>query len=184
MYFVRAETYAWKVLQGAEATTGAEAAPALDATMTWLADITLDYRLTHLPDPHQEYDLYLSVLRGGNGLGDVLERDERLIEDDLNEGLLLPRFLDSVYGAVAHQDDTGTWSVDHAATAARREEKRKERLERSMPVAEWIASERERVVNKDFIEPVSQMYQESMELSESWAKQFREFWNLPEDYLL
>ena len=78
----------------------------LDSEVT-AQHITRDYRLTHLPDPHQEYDLYLSVLRGGNGLGDVLERDEQLIEDDLNEGLLLPRFLDSVYGAVARQDDAG-----------------------------------------------------------------------------
>ena len=147
-------------------------------------DITLDYRLTHLPDPHHEYDLYLSVLRGGNGLGDVLERDPQLIEDDLNEGLLLPRFLDSVYGAVAHQDDSGQWRVDRAATANRREEKRKQRLSRSIPVAEWIAQQRQGVVDKQFIEPVKQMYQESMALSEPWAKHFRAFWDLDEDYSL
>ena len=140
--------------------------------------------MTHLPDPHQEYDLYLSVLRGGNGLGDVLERDPQLIEDDLNEGLLLPRFLDSIYGAVAHQDDAGQWSVDHDATAKRRQEKRQERLERSIPVSEWIARERERVANKEFIEPVRQMYEESMALSASWARQFTQFWDLPEDYSL
>jgi hypothetical protein len=32
------------------------------------------------------------------------------------------------------------------------------------------------------IEPVQRMYAESMRLSDRWAKEFREFWELPEDF--
>ena len=34
----------------------------------------------------------------------------------------------------------------------------------------------------DMIEPVQRMYAESMRLSERWAREFREFWDLPEDF--
>lgn len=147
-------------------------------------DILRDYRCIHLPDRHEEYDLYLSVIRGGNGLGDVLERDPENIEEDLNEGYLLPRLTESIYGAIASEREDGTWIVDVEATAKRREEMRNERLERSIPVEEWITQERERVVGKDFLEPIRQMYEESMTLSPTWANHFRTFWNLPDDYTL
>jgi hypothetical protein len=38
------------------------------------------------------------------------------------------------------------------------------------------------VLAKDFIYPVTDMYRDSMELSERWAGEFREFWDLPEDF--
>lgn len=143
-----------------------------------------DKRTIHLPDDHSEYDLYLSVLRGGNGLGDVLERDPQAVVRDLNEGYLLPRFASSTYGVIAHQDSEGNWTIDADATTSRREQMRKERLARSVPVEEWLKEQRQKVEQKDFIAPVSQMYSESMALSTSWAGQLRTFWNLPEDWTM
>jgi hypothetical protein len=61
---------------------------------------------------------------------------------------------------------------------------RKERLARSVPVEEWLKEQRQKVEQKDFIAPVSQMYSESMALSTSWAEQFRTFWNLPADWTM
>ncbi len=146
-------------------------------------EVVLKDRMTlHTPDPHAEYDLYLSVLSGGNGLGDVLERDPAAIEADLNQGDVLPRFLDSTYGAVASQDEDGRWTVDREATEKRRKEKRAERLKRSVPVTEWIEAEKARVESADFIEPVKQMYRESMELSPVWAERYRAFWGLSDDW--
>lgn len=143
-----------------------------------------DKRCIHLPDAHKTYDIYLSVLRGGHGLGDVLERNLEAIADDLNQGYLLPRFAESIYGAVTSQDEDGTWHVNADATAQRRAEIRKGRLARSVSVESWLAGQRYEVEQKNFIEPVQQMYSESMSLSDSWAKQFREFWGLPEDWHL
>ena len=36
---------------------------------------------------------------------------------------------------------------------------------------------------KDFQAPVQRMYEESMKLSPRWASEFREFWDLPEDFM-
>lgn len=129
-----------------------------------------------------EWDLYLSVQRGGPGLGDPLERELSAVEKDLNEGLLSPRFVESVYGAVAVRGDDGKWKVDVKASEERRQAIRQERKKRGVPVKEWMKKERERILKQDIIEPVKDMYNSSMELSETWAKKFRDFWNLPEEF--
>jgi N-methylhydantoinase B/oxoprolinase/acetone carboxylase alpha subunit len=143
-----------------------------------------DKRTIHLPDEHSQYDLYLSVLRGGNGLGDVLERDPQAVVRDLNEGYLLSRFASSTYGVIAQQDGEGNWTLDAPATTERRAQMRTGRLVRSVPVEEWLKEQQQKVEQKDFIAPVSQMYSESMALSSSWAEQFRTFWNLPTDWTI
>ena len=71
---------------------------------------------------------------------------------------------------------------DPRATDSRRAELREQRARRAVPVREWIKQERQRVLNHDMIEPVQRMYAESMRLSERWASEFREFWDLPEDF--
>lgn len=146
-----------------------------------VADETRDRHLYHRPDPHKEYDLYLSQICGGHGLGDVLERDPELVVRDINEGHLLARYADA-HGVVAAEDADGIWKVDSAATAARRAQLRKRRLERSTSAQEWIDRERERVTTMDFIEPVRKMHRESCELSENWLNDYRAFWQLPDDW--
>jgi hypothetical protein len=59
---------------------------------------------------------------------------------------------------------------------------RDERGARAVPVREWMKGERERVVAGEFIEPVKRMYAESIRLSDRWAQEFREFWELPDDF--
>jgi acetone carboxylase, alpha subunit len=51
-----------------------------------------------------------------------------------------------------------------------------------VPVRNWMKGERQRILDGDMIEPVKVMYAESIRLSESWAREFREFWELPEDF--
>ena len=59
---------------------------------------------------------------------------------------------------------------------------RDERAARAVPVREWMKGERQRVLDGDFIEPVKRMYAESLRLSDTWAKEFRSFWDLPDDF--
>ena len=59
---------------------------------------------------------------------------------------------------------------------------RSERGEQAVPVREWMKGERERILARDMIETVQRMYAESMRLSPRWAAEFREFWELPEDF--
>jgi hypothetical protein len=42
--------------------------------------------------------------------------------------------------------------------------------------------EREHILAREMTEPVQRMYAESMRLSERWARSFREFWDLPDDF--
>ena len=145
-------------------------------------DVVRDQHLMHIPDTYYEYDVYLSVLAGGHGCGDILERDPEKVVDDLNGQVLLPRFAASAYGVVAHQNEEGNWRADQETTQTRREEIRRQRLERSLPVSEWLKQQRQRVEKLDFIQPVKEMYRESMTLSPSWAASFKAFWDLPEDW--
>ncbi len=117
-----------------------------------------------LLSPIANGDLYLSVMKGGAGLGDPLLRDEAAVARDVQEGHLLPRFAESVYGV------------------SDRDAFRRRRLERGVPVREWYASERERVLAQDYAEQVRAMYAESMRLSPKWAAEYRGFWDLPDDF--
>ncbi|MGZ5411466.1 MAG: hydantoinase B/oxoprolinase family protein [Solirubrobacterales bacterium] len=131
-------------------------------------------------EPFEEGDLYLSVMKGGPGLGDALLRRPAEVARDVAEGHLLPRFADSAYGVVLDGDG----AADEAATATRREEFRAERLRRARPAREWWAAARERVIAQDMIEPVRTGLAESMLLSARWAAEYRGFWDLEPDFQL
>jgi N-methylhydantoinase B len=123
-------------------------------------------------------DLYLSVMKGGSGLGDPLLRDPQAVAQDVHEEHLLPRFADSVYGVVLGERG----GVDDAATQALRGELSAQRLREGRPAAEWWEHERERVLARELPPHVQVMYAESMKLSPRWAAEYRGFWNLPEDF--
>jgi N-methylhydantoinase B/acetone carboxylase alpha subunit len=123
-------------------------------------------------------DLYLSVMKGGSGLGDPLLRVPAAVADDVREGHQLPRFAAPVHGVAL--DASG--EVDDAATAALRAQLRERRLEEAVPVSEWRARERERILARDLPAHVQVMYAESMKLSARWSAEFRGFWDLPADF--
>ena len=132
----------------------------------------------------EDYDLYLNYLRGGPGFGDPLERKASMIADDLNDGHLLPRFAEKVYGAVVNKDEKGKYTVDENATRERRIQMRKDRLKRGVPVKQWMEQERQKVTNKEAEIQVKHMYASSFALSETFLNEFKEFWSLPNDWKL
>jgi N-methylhydantoinase B/acetone carboxylase alpha subunit len=142
------------------------------------------FDLHALCGPHifSENDLYVSIQRGGPGLGDPLERDPKSVEADLNKGDLSPRFARSVYGVVAEHNGDGKWAVDLDATEQHRNDLRRERLDKAIDTSDFIVRERERILKRDFIAPVCDMYRSSLSLSENWRDKFSRFWNLPEDF--
>jgi hypothetical protein len=78
--------------------------------------------------------------------------------------------------------------VDPEETGRRRQEFRDQRGQSAVPVREWMADQRKRILANaeegegDFTEAVKRMYAESLRLSERWAREYREFWDLPDDF--
>jgi N-methylhydantoinase B/acetone carboxylase alpha subunit len=136
-------------------------------------DRQFDLDTTTLPEVMREGDLYLCCFRGGAGVGDPLERRYQSVMADIEGEYLLPRYAESVYGVVPG---------DPAASEKRREELREERGRKAVPVREWMQGERQRILDGEMVGPVQVMYAESIRLSERWAREFREFWELPEDF--
>jgi acetone carboxylase, alpha subunit len=132
-----------------------------------------DLDATTLPQVMSQGDLYLCMFRGAAGVGDPLERPYESVVADVEGEFLLPRYAASVYGVIPD---------DPEATESRRAEIREERGRSAVPVREWMKDERRRILDGEMIEPVKRMYAESIRLSERWAAEFREFWELPEDF--
>ena len=134
------------------------------------------------PYAFHQGDLYLSWLRGGGGLGDPLERDPKWVKGDVNLGFLLPHSAPRIYGVQLKENPKGAYSLDQEGTEALRQELRKRRAERSIPARAYLKQERERVREGRFAEHVRAMYNSAMALGPTWAKYFREFWDLPPDF--
>jgi N-methylhydantoinase B len=137
-------------------------------------DRQFDNEATSLPEAMREGDLYLCTFRGAAGLGDPLERPYEEVMSDIKGEYLLDRYATSIYGVVPG---------DPAATQVTRNQKREERGAKAVPVREWMRKERERILDRDMIEPAQVMYAESMRLSERWAQEFRSFWDLPDEFV-
>ena len=134
-----------------------------------------------MPMPFERGDVYLSVQRGGPGLGDPLARDPVRVAEDIAASRLSADRAETIYGVVAEEETGGGWRVDAAATQAARQSIRDERGRRARPVREWYADERRRLMDGGLIEPVAEMYRSSLALSARWGDEFKTFWDLPED---
>ena len=106
------------------------------------------------------------------GLGDPLERPTSSVMEDIEGRLPAAALRGVVYGVVPGD----ARATAHGARSARR------RVAESRAGARVDGGERQRILDRDMIEPVQRMYAESMRLSERWAREFREFWDLPEDF--
>ena len=149
--------------------------------------ICSDDKAITLPEAFVEGDLYLSMMNGGAGLGDPLERSIKLIEKDLQAGFVSKEYAVAIYGIEIMKstgDKNEKVSVDQKKTIQKRESIKINRSGKSIPVSEWLKNERQRVLNKEFIEPVKEMYRSSFSLSKSWKNEFYQFWNLPGDFIL
>ncbi|MFA4835196.1 MAG: hydantoinase B/oxoprolinase family protein [Dehalococcoidia bacterium] len=136
-----------------------------------------------VPEPISSYGIidYTSV--GGSGFGDPIERDPELVKADLDNERSLPGTARSVYAVEAKYDQKRReWLIDYEATSKLRQKVKEKRKEGGIPFKEFWKEERQRVLKKDMIEPITTMLKESMELSPKYAQEFREFWVLPSDF--
>ncbi|MFX0043296.1 MAG: hydantoinase B/oxoprolinase family protein [Candidatus Hodarchaeota archaeon] len=130
-----------------------------------------------------DYDLVHYCESGGPGYGDPLERKIESIMQDLDDGFYSKDIVFNVYGVVAEFDeDKGEWILDEKATEKRRDEMKKERVEKSLPFEEYWENERKKITEDKLCEAVKRCYSESLRLSKIWAKDFRKFWKFPDNF--
>jgi N-methylhydantoinase B/acetone carboxylase alpha subunit len=128
-------------------------------------------------------DLWADASGAASGWGDPLERDPQAVITDINDGSVPYDFASNMYGVIAIKDDKGVWSLDQDATEAHRKELRAMRLSDARPVREWWAEQRSKVMERDLIEPVLDMFRSSTSFSK-FDHEFRGFWQLPDDFQL
>ncbi len=101
----------------------------------------------------------------------------------MNEKYILLRYAEKVYGCV-FTEEKGVYTVDLQATAEKRKTIRQERLERSQPTTQWMDSERPKILNEEAAIQVRHMYAQSFALSEKFTNEFKDFWNIPEEWMI
>ncbi len=147
-------------------------------------EITRKHNALIYPIMLDNYDLIYFPMGGGPGYGDPLERDPESVNQDLNDGYYTEDIVSNVYGVVAQFDDEKEeWNIDQEATKKRRDDILNERKQKSVPFEEFWNRERKKITDDGLSEQVKTMYFESLNLSENWAKEFREFWDFPDDFL-
>jgi hypothetical protein len=136
------------------------------------------------PVTFENYDLFHYSLSGGPGYGDPLERKVESVKKDLDDDLYTKDIVNNVYGVVAKYNEEKTeWIIDFEATKKRRDELLKERSQKSKNFEEFWEYEKKKIVEGQLSEPAARMYSESIQLSKRWAKEFREFWKLPDSFI-
>jgi len=133
----------------------------------------------------KNYDMFHWCMSGGPGYGDPLERDVDSVIQDLNDGICTQEKVLHIYGVVAtYEDESQEWKCNENLTQELQRKLRNERKEKSLTFEEFKERERKKLIENQLSKPVKIMYKESLELSDKWAKEFREFWNLPENFKL
>jgi len=146
-------------------------------------DITRKSYCSIYPITFENLDLFYYFMSGGPGYGDPLEREIGQIIQDLNDGFYTEDIVKNVYGVIARFNDVKKeWEIDEKATEIKKEELKKERREKSITFEEYWEEEKRKITENKLSDPVKLMYSESLKLSEKWAKEFKEFWKLPENF--
>ncbi|MDA3625192.1 hydantoinase B/oxoprolinase family protein [Saccharopolyspora sp. WRP15-2] len=135
----------------------------------------------YLAEPLRDGDVFAHSYNGGGGYGDPLERDADSVARDVANGYVTAQSAEAVYGVVV-QSGARSCEVDAERTAARRRRIREDRSANAVPARDWIAQQRQRVVDQDFAVEVREMYRDSMTMSDRFAAEMREFWSLPADF--
>jgi acetone carboxylase, alpha subunit len=146
-------------------------------------DMLIGKDAQYISAPLKQGALYEKLyLPGGGGFGDPLDRDLKEVERDVQLHFVTARAARNLYGVVGKADANGMWKADLQRSAKLRTRMRKARLARAVPVKDWWNVERRRIVGEKIKGETAAMYAECLSHSQEWARRYREFWGLPEDF--
>lgn len=128
----------------------------------------------------EDNDLWSQIANTGGGWGDPLERDPQAVARDATLNHVPAAFSERIYGVVLRLADD-RYEVDEEATRQRREALRAERRAKSRPTRAWWRDTRKRILARDFVEPIREMYRSSTSF-EKYRRHYRGFWQLPDDF--
>lgn len=141
------------------------------------------FQLYNSPTPNvplQDGDLFAMAAGQRGGWGDVLERPDELIEEDVEHGWITKECAETVYGAKIGDDG----KVDKEKSSELRKAILDRRKERAIDAKDWWKQEREKVLAKGWeVEEMYAMFQDCLTY-DKFRREFTETWQLPEDYSL
>ncbi len=137
----------------------------------------------HITAPMKEGDIFTHSYNGGGGYGDPLERDPILVLDDILQGQSSQIHGEKVHGVrFSGTQENENLAIDLPKTLEARKQLRSERLRKAVPVADWFDAEISKVMKGSFSPEVVKMYRAAMNLSETFAEEYREFWQLDDRF--
>lgn len=133
--------------------------------------------------PARQYDIFTALTGDGGGFGDPIKREPRSVSEDLRKGLSDVKTARDVYCVAIDPD---TFEVDKEETDRLRVERRRDRLAQAMPAEKYKTAVRQKLLSGELLRgdefaPTRRMYRNVLGFSETWARHFRSFWDLPED---
>jgi N-methylhydantoinase B/oxoprolinase/acetone carboxylase alpha subunit len=127
----------------------------------------------------QDYDIIHQHSGGGGGWGDPLNREIADIEKDIGEGVTAMWSVKNVYKVAFHP---GTEKIDPVKTQEQRDQERQARLKRAIPVSQFVAAQKKRILAGDIPAITKKTFNETFRISKKFLKDFRESWGLGEDF--
>lgn len=125
------------------------------------------------------YDLIHQSSGGGGGWGDPLERDIADIEKDFLDDLISVWSVENVYKVVFQPE---TRNIDEVKTRELRDAERKARIKKAIPVSQFIATQKEKILSGNVPEITKKTLNDIFGISGKFLKEFRECWGLSGDF--
>jgi len=97
------------------------------------------------------------------------------VRKDLENDMTTMQTASKVYRVAIDEE---TMRIDERKTEQMRDEERRDRKEGGIPARKYLAKERESIIKGDLTPVVKEMYNDSFRISDRFAQEFREFWEL------
>lgn len=125
------------------------------------------------------YDIIHQTTGGGGGWGDPIERPIAEVAKDLEDGFISLKTASGIYCVTI---DPATGEANAEKSAKRREEERRARIQRAIPVKEFIAAQRKKILAGELSDIAKKTYNDCFATSPKFLAEYKAQWGLPESF--